>query len=659
MLFTPPSNPTLGLRLPVRYETASAPTCTLIASPTLVSDENPWVEVQVRQCGIPAHGKFYASSDDWVGLFGPDDFTPEGALLRFPARWQHANTTCWPREAVASPREVEDTGSRESIVGQPGARCDGEACCAPNNYTSTGEATLRFKLVNLRTPYVFALVRGSMQFSLTAGTSRAVSFARASAPTQLHIALTRRPDELLVSWTSSKLDSELDSALQPERPGAMLRWGTSPGVFDAGVASGVSTTYTREDLCSAGGPARTLGWRDPGALWRAAMGPLEPGVRYWYTVGSDAAGWSHERAGGLGNFSVVGPSPSRRSVRVLAFGDMGNAPSLLDGTVEQHNDDTDGRGQLGSLNTSRAIAADVMGAERAGTAPPDAVLHIGDLSYARGYAPIWDEFMSQIEPAAARVPWMSQDGNHERNCPCHAVSAGALSAGINWLDGYDSGGECGVPYDARFPMPYAAEGKRWYVVELGVVAAVMMSTEHDFSAGSAQLADLDAMLGAVDRAAHPWLIVAGHRPMYNEGKWPEPSTGPLQALVEPLMLKHGVDLAMWGHHHSYQRSCEMASGRCVGAGERGVTHVIIGNAGFEFTPLETDVPGGKAPDWMVFQNNTRYGLASITADEASLHFGMVRSDGMGVLDEFTLKKAPDEAPRAGARPGGPSGVEAQ
>ena len=119
MLFTPPSNPTLGLRLPVRYETASAPTCTLIASPTLVSDENPWVEVQVRQCGTPAHGKLYASSNDWVGLFGPDDFTPEGALLRFPVRWQHANTTCWPREAVASPREVEDTGSRESIVGQP------------------------------------------------------------------------------------------------------------------------------------------------------------------------------------------------------------------------------------------------------------------------------------------------------------------------------------------------------------------------------------------------------------------------------------------------------------------------------------------------------------------------------------------------------------
>ena len=51
---------------------------------------------------------------------------------------------------------------------------------------------------------------------------------------------------------------------------------------------------------------------------------------------------------------------------------------------------------------------------------------------------------------------MTVDGNHERNCPCTMPPPSALAAGITWLNGSDSGGECGVPYEARFPMPSAA-----------------------------------------------------------------------------------------------------------------------------------------------------------------------------------------------------------
>ena len=36
----------------------------------------------------------------------------------------------------------------------------------------------------------------------------------------------------------------------------------------------------------------------------------------------------------------------------------------------------------------------------------DAVLHVGDISHANGVQRVWDEFFRQMEPVAARVPYM-------------------------------------------------------------------------------------------------------------------------------------------------------------------------------------------------------------------------------------------------------------
>lgn len=38
-------------------------------------------------------------------------------------------------------------------------------------------------------------------------------------------------------------------------------------------------------------------------------------------------------------------------------------------------------------------------------------------SYAQGYASQWDNFFTQIEPLASRIPWMMSPGNHERSWP--------------------------------------------------------------------------------------------------------------------------------------------------------------------------------------------------------------------------------------------------
>jgi hypothetical protein len=75
------------------------------------------------------------------------------------------------------------------------------------------------------------------------------------------------------------------------------------------------------------------------------------------------------------------------------------------------------------------------------------ILHIGDISYATGHLAKWERFMEQIEPLAARVPYMVGEGNHER------VASGSGDA----FGGGDSGGECGIPTRARFQMPFTSK----------------------------------------------------------------------------------------------------------------------------------------------------------------------------------------------------------
>ena len=242
-------------------------------------------------------GATYGQDGDWVGVFAPEDISPNGALLRFPMRYQHATTTCWPRAGTPL---------------LPNATCVAEACCAANNYDNYGrpgygEATLGFQLVNLRSDYVFALVQGSGQFPTTVAVSNPVAFKRPAGPTQIHLALTALPHQMRVSWTSANISS---FASKP----AGIKWGRSPGTFDEGSAVASAGTYRAEQMCSSGGPARTLGWRDPGLLWSAVASPLLPGVQYYYTVGSDAGGWSHERNWSESPLSFVGPNQDAKAV---------------------------------------------------------------------------------------------------------------------------------------------------------------------------------------------------------------------------------------------------------------------------------------------------------------------------------------------------------
>ena len=392
-------------------------------------------------------------------------------------------------------------------------------------------------------------------------------------PTAIHLARTATPSQYRVTWQSGE-------------PSGTLRWrpAAAPDGDAVDVRANVST-YARSDVC--GVPANvSIGWFDPGWIHTAVFDAPGPGA-YIYSVGTpncttDTAGgalWSPAA-------SVRGaPAPGGRA-KVLFVGDMGEAPR--DSPPSEHH------WQMPS--PTEVVDAMILEASGGGY---DAVWHIGDLAYATGYTAIWEGFMAQIQPLAAAMPYYTSPGNHERVAP----NSGTVRQGD------DSGGECGVPFNARFiqpagddesaPVPAGSKDPRqpFYSDNVGPMHVIFASTEHDLHPGSEQYAFLARDLAAVDRAVTPHVVFTGHRPMYASSTVGEASYGnrfvapnarfnwAMAEALEPLFQAHQVGLALWGHVHNYERTCAVLNQTCRAAG--GTVHVTAGTAGASVTLFPT------------------------------------------------------------------------
>ncbi|XP_020627463.1 acid phosphatase type 7-like [Orbicella faveolata] len=178
----------------------------------------------------------------------------------------------------------------------------------------------------------------------------------------------------------------------------------------------------------------------------------------------------------------------------------------------------------------------------------DVILHVGDFAYdmhsLQDNARVGDKFMNEIQPIAARVPYMTCPGNHD--------------TAYNFSN-----------YKNRFSMP----GKNmFYSWNVGPAHIISISTEFYFRLqyGSHQIgnqyrwleADLKEATTLINRAKRPWIITMGHRPMYcsnDDGddcakKESVVRTGLHSKYgLEDLLYKYGVDLMIWAHEHSYER----------------------------------------------------------------------------------------------------------
>eukprot|EP00300_Choanocystis_sp_HF-7_P024926 c26527_g1_i1.p1 GENE.c26527_g1_i1~~c26527_g1_i1.p1 ORF type:complete len:585 (+),score=128.53 c26527_g1_i1:97-1755(+) len=468
----------------------------------------------------------------------------------------------------------------------------------------TGSGKVYLSLVNPRQAYQFrmwSLPNATALNATVVATSPLLTFANINEPLQGHLALMSDPTEMRIQWTTATAGTPT------------VEYGTVSHAYTES-AKGNSSTYTIDDLCAP--PANlTSNFLNPGMLHSAVMTGLTPGRKYYYRFGDpNNGGWSDEAS-----FIASPGAGANIPIDILVFGDLGiDVPWTA--TIEM---------QPPALQTMHWLSKSVA----------TLVLHIGDISYARGYAWVWEVYQTLIEAFALRMPVMTAIGNHEFD------QLGFMAFDPSWVNyGNDSGGECGVPYAARYQMlgPTPETQSYYYSFDYGNVHFTIMSTETDFLNGSAQWDWLNADLAAVDRKVTPFLVFTGHRPIVTSSEGGQNTQFDWEFIdnIETLLIKYDVDLAIAGHVHAYERTFPM---RNYTVDEDGLVYVVAGMAGNNYqTPwMENDgaVVSGNGhflePSWISFRTQS-FGYCRLSTNSTHLRFRFYGDQANQIHDEFYL-----------------------
>ena len=188
----------------------------------------------------------------------------------------------------------------------------------------------------------------------------------------------------------------------------------------------------------------------------------------------------------------------------------------------------------------------------------------------------------------------------------------------------------------RWTSPNNGNGIFWYSFDYGAVHVVQMSTEHDWTRGSAQYNWLKADLAAVNRSVTPWIVLTGHRMMYTTQM---PKGGDyivsqhMQAELGDLLYAARVNLMLTGHQHSYERTCPVYNGKCVENGQATV-QIVVGSAG---AALEDGGFSSSLGPWsIVHEDANAYGYCRITATMDSMDVEFVQNVDGTVFDSVSL-----------------------
>lgn len=380
----------------------------------------------------------------------------------------------------------------------------------------------------------------------------------------------------------------------------------------------------------------------------ALLDGLTPGASYRYNV--------------LHNGSALADGASFKtledgmhaSVRFIVFGDSGTeheTPRLVRDAIA-------GRDAAGQLNYAH-----------------DFIVGVGDIAYYNGsYVEFDQRFFDQLSGKGDRGdgersilasrPFFPVLGNHEYAQKENSLPEGFLQSFSNpVMDDIPAGGE-----------------ERYYSFDSGNAHFVVIdSMKFQGQPGAA----LDAMLAWLDRdlarTRKKWRIVFYHHAIYAHG--PHGTYGDvgqnrrMRQRLAPIMQKHGVQMAINGHDHLYERSKRLRVDRygsiirgrkCrVLESDQGIVYLTVGIGGYELykrdlEPSPCGTPAyaygmrqyGEGYDFVAERNGhpviydgtdrepklplLRHGFAHVTVGPEALRVVVYNHEG-GVLDDFELR----------------------
>lgn len=228
--------------------------------------------------------------------------------------------------------------------------------------------------------------------------------------------------------------------------------------------------------------------------------------------------------------------------------------------------------------------------------PQQMVLSLGDAVYERG---LESEYRRHFDPPErfgdirARFPVFPTVGNHD-------VAGGNLD-----------------PYFRRFPE---AQGRRFYSFDRRNARFFSVDSTQPLRPGTAQWKLLET---ALSQAWEGWKIVYFHHPLRSGLKRrdrPEDAR-----VVGELFARHGVDLLITGHDHSYDRSRPL--------NDYGTIQVTAGNGGRMLYPYLSS-----QPDWSAYRD-VQHGHVDVEVRDDALVVRHVTRGG-SVGDTHEIRRRP-------------------
>jgi 3',5'-cyclic AMP phosphodiesterase CpdA len=132
---------------------------------------------------------------------------------------------------------------------------------------------------------------------------------------------------------------------------------------------------------------------------------------------------------------------------------------------------------------------------------------------------------------------------------------------------------------------------------------------------------LDWLESELVKSGSEWKIVYFHHPIYSSGE-KHGSNVELRSVLEPVMVKHGVDVVFNGHEHFYERLNP----------QKGIHYFIVGSSG----KLREGNIGKTELTAKGFDQDNVFMLAEVEGDEMS--FQVVSRLGK-VVDSGTIRRA--------------------